>query len=172
MTREEAISIMNVIVHMLEPQYDTDRIEDAVDMAIKALEQNESAEEWYKLFVEKLEQEPKTGWIPVSERLPEDTQSVLLTIRRMSKLYNHEPFITVGHISWNQTTWWCAHDGDCVLNEIEVIAWMPLPKPYEPQESDHKCHTCKHYTSGEHDGSCGSYICKGYSNLEREDMKK
>ena len=30
---------MNVIVHMLEPQYDTDRIEDAVEMAIKALEQ-------------------------------------------------------------------------------------------------------------------------------------
>ena len=39
MTREEAISIMNVIVHMLEPQYDTDRIEDAVEKAIKALEQ-------------------------------------------------------------------------------------------------------------------------------------
>ena len=36
-TTEEAISIMNVIVHMLEPQYDTDRVEDAVDMAIKAL---------------------------------------------------------------------------------------------------------------------------------------
>ena len=39
MTREEAISIMNVIVHMLEPQYDTDRIEDAVEMAIEALKQ-------------------------------------------------------------------------------------------------------------------------------------
>jgi hypothetical protein len=39
---------------------------------------------------------------------------------------------------------------------------------FEPQESDHKCHTCKHYTSGEHDGSCGSYICKGYSNWESE----
>ena len=39
MTREDAISIMNVIVHMLEPQYDTDRIEDAVEIAIKALEQ-------------------------------------------------------------------------------------------------------------------------------------
>lgn len=39
MTTDEAISIMNVIVHMLEPQYDTDRIEDAVEMAIKALEQ-------------------------------------------------------------------------------------------------------------------------------------
>ena len=32
--------------------------EDALEMAIKALKQNESAEEWYKLFVEKLEQEP------------------------------------------------------------------------------------------------------------------
>ena len=39
MTREDAISILNVIVHMLESKYDTDRVEDAVDMAIKALEQ-------------------------------------------------------------------------------------------------------------------------------------
>ena len=39
MTREEAINIMNVIIHMLEPQYDNDRVEEAVDMAIKALEQ-------------------------------------------------------------------------------------------------------------------------------------
>ena len=37
MSREEAISIMNVIVHMLEPQYDTDRIEDALEMAIQSL---------------------------------------------------------------------------------------------------------------------------------------
>ena len=51
MTREETISIMNVIVHMLEPQYDTDRIEDAVETAIKALKQ-----------------EPKTGhWRPVTQ---------------------------------------------------------------------------------------------------------
>lgn len=39
-------------------------------------------------------------------------------------------------------------------------------------ESDHKCHTCKHYISGEHDGSCGSYICKGYSNWESEDKEQ
>ena len=38
----------------------------------------------------------------------------------------------------------------------------------DSQESDHKCHTCKHYTSGEHDGSCGSYICKNYSDWESE----
>lgn len=73
-------------------------------------------------------------WINVKDRLPENTQPVLMTIRRMSKLYNHEPFITVGYISWNQTTWWCAHDGDCVRNEIEVLAWMPLPEPYKESE--------------------------------------
>ena len=78
---------------------------------------------------------PKQRWIPVSERLPEDTQPVLLTIRRMSRLYNHEPFITVGHISWNQTTWWCAHDGDCARNEIEVLAWMPLPEPWKGENN-------------------------------------
>jgi hypothetical protein len=47
-------------------------------------------------------------------------------------------------------------------NEWELI---------ESKESDHKCHTCKHYTSGEHDGSCGSYICKGYSDWESEDKE-
>lgn len=41
MTREEAISIMNVIIHLIEPQYDTDRVEDAVNIAIKALEQED-----------------------------------------------------------------------------------------------------------------------------------
>ena len=40
---------------------------------------------------------------------------------------------------------------------------------FEPQEIGRKCHTCKHYTSGENDGSCGSYICKGYSNWESEE---
>jgi hypothetical protein len=44
-------------------------------------------------------------------------------------------------------------------------------KLIESKESDHTCHTCKHYTSGEHDGSCGSYICKGYSNWESEESE-
>lgn len=48
------------------------------------------------------------------------------------------------------------------IEDVEAV------KDLLPQESDHKCHTCKHYTSGEHDGSCGSYICKGYSNWESE----
>lgn len=42
--REEALAIMNVIIHMIEKQYDNDRVEKAVDTAIAALKA-ESCEE-------------------------------------------------------------------------------------------------------------------------------
>lgn len=67
MTREEAIRILDGLKPNTAIAYGNETayiIGQALTMAIKALEQNESAEEWYKLFVEKLEQEPKTGhWI-------------------------------------------------------------------------------------------------------------
>jgi hypothetical protein len=74
------------------------------------------------------------GWIPVKERLPKNCEYVLLTIRRMNKAFNHEPFVSVGYIGWSQTVWWCAHDGDCRLNQIDVLAWMPLPEPYREDD--------------------------------------
>lgn len=67
MTREEAINDLKDFIDTYltcHGEEDTiavslDNVDvEALDMAIKALEQNESAEEWYKLFVEKLEQEP------------------------------------------------------------------------------------------------------------------
>ena len=74
--------------------------------------------------------QPSPPWIPVSERLPEDMQYVLLTVRRLNNAYNPTPFISVGYIGWNQHHWWCAHDGDCEISKVEVLAWMPLPTPY------------------------------------------
>ena len=72
------------------------------------------------------------SWIPTSERLPEDMQFVLLTVRRLKNEYNPGPFIAVGYIGWNHQHWWCAHDGDCEISKVEVLAWMPLPTPYKP----------------------------------------
>jgi len=79
---------------------------------------------------------PELRWIPCSERLPEDSQFVLMTIRRMDEHYNHEPFISVGYITWNQSLWWCAHDGDCEPNNVRVDAWMPLPEPYTKRREE------------------------------------
>ena len=75
--------------------------------------------------------EPEQKWIPVTEALPKNAEFVLLTIRRLDKSYNQTPFISVGYISWNQSAWWCAHDGDCDSHNVEVLAWMPLPESYK-----------------------------------------
>lgn len=41
-----------------------------------------------------------------------------------------------------------------------------LESKWGAEEIEQKCPTCKHYTKGEYDGSCGSYICKEYSGWE------
>lgn len=98
-------------------------------------------------------QEPK--WIPVSERSPEtdnensiNNYNVLLWVKNKSHP-EREPQIYLGklrHIDgddgsgnfWGIETKPCDWTiwGWCYLNEPEVIAWMPLPKPYELQESE------------------------------------
>jgi hypothetical protein len=66
----------------------------------------------------------QTGeWIPVSERLPEIhnyTEKYLVTLER----------------GWVRTAMCTQCDGKHWWSYDDVIAWMPLPKAYEPQESE------------------------------------
>ena len=69
----------------------------------------------------------KSGkWIPVSERLPDKNIEVLATTEWGS--------ITIGEMLDSND--WFIHEGatNAVIDDIR--AWMPLPKPYEPQESE------------------------------------
>ena len=104
MKREEAIKMLKQLVNMLSDDFgDSELCEDALQMAITAL-QNQQV------------------WIPVSERLPEESLNSV--------------------IGWDTYRNRCCFvqylGGRFVLGDdidsVNVTAWMPLPEPYRESE--------------------------------------
>ena len=62
------------------------------------------------------------GWIPCSERLPEEDVEVLVCIKDCEGNYFYD--LTYFHIVWQTEI------GGMYSS---VIAWQPLPKPYNPK---------------------------------------
>ena len=95
-----------------------------------------------------------------------------MTVRRTDERHNHIPFITVGYISWNQTNWWCAHDGEC-KPYVEVLAWKPLPEPYKgerdmKEEIKNALHCLKVMAEEEVCEECALYGTTGTDHCERD----
>ena len=101
-------------------------------------------------IVDREYQEP-SKWIPVSEGLPEDLEPVNISwVNHNPESYytdiKDKPFTATGHYC-NGRWWWysvtCQDyleeygrcDVDAMDDDIEVIAWMPLPKPYKAERS-------------------------------------
>ena len=94
----------------------------------------------------------KTDWIPVSERVPEDTYPVNITwVNHAPVPYyatiKDKPFTATGCYCDGKWYWYSVTcqdyldeyrycDVDSMEEEIEVIAWMPLPEPYVPEIND------------------------------------
>lgn len=70
--------------------------------------------------------QPKQRWIPVTERLPEKSTDVL-TCNSVGtiEIYSLES-------SYDGMWYWESSEGECECLS-EVIAWMPLPEPYQPK---------------------------------------
>ena len=95
--------------------------------------------EWIELLAQ-------TRWIPVSERLPEwhwetydgekvwDGERVLACVKEADEYYD-----LVGVVRYGPDGWESEDEGFCsCLASIPVIAWMPLPKPYEEENEVQK----------------------------------
>ena len=155
MTREEAKKELSKMIFELGFEDNVDDKVYALNMAIKALSQEPCDDvvsrevfitryrKWMKIEYGKIPDDDtlairvikslpsvtqKSGkWIPVSERLPEDNKQVLIQYRTRYR-DDVNLFDVTSRADYN---YWQG-----IGREIDVIAWMPLPEPYEPQESE------------------------------------
>ena len=75
--------------------------------------------------------EYNNGWIPVSERLPNEAYGCLVTVMdfepsTQTEFENILPYF----VGYDGETW---NDADGEEIPFEVIAWYPLPAPYQPK---------------------------------------
>lgn len=100
----------------------------AIDRLVKHLEWGWSTEtvEAIKMGIHALKE---NKWIPCSERMPEEAYGCLVTVMDC-EAYSMEDFENIypEFVGWDGETW---NDGDGEEIPFEVIAWMPLPKPYK-----------------------------------------
>lgn len=70
------------------------------------------------------------GWIPCSVRLPERTKPIqteeyTVTMRKITRVGKCSPFSSHASFDYESGKW--------LVKGFEVIAWQPLPAPYQPK---------------------------------------
>ena len=89
-------------------------------------------------------------WIPVSERLPDEHDSIFARLYGTDKwndafwrTKSKEVLVTIEYEDGTRTVksshttdgkWWI--EKKTTLSKFKVIAWMPMPKPYKEQDND------------------------------------
>lgn len=82
-------------------------------------------------IVKKESEQYNNGWIPCSERLPDEAFGCLVTVMdcepsTQTEFENILPYF----VGYDGETW---NDADGEEIPFEVVAWQPLPEPYQPK---------------------------------------
>ena len=117
--QKELFQDLNVIEVLSHIDFDS-TTQNSLENFLKAIT-NEAIE-----IVKKEAEQYNNGWIPCSEKLPDVRQDVLVTVKYTGFMGMHGYWIKTGHME-AENDWW----GDCAGGE--VIAWQPLPQPYQPK---------------------------------------
>lgn len=135
--------------------------------------------------LQQLAEEYKGGWIPCSEKLPENKQKVLIwygnghcyrmSVATFKKGKTKEELQAMERLcigfadQWGNNLKPYAWDGDGMMQweGQEVIAWQPLPPDYQPKgEYMTDCIKCKHnYKPSNCEPKC-NMMCDGESDFE------
>lgn len=106
---KEIITWLAITINKEEMYERKERRKRAIEAALIALEQ--------------------TKWIPVSERLPKDTGWYLITFKTANG-------VAVCELSYRKPeNYWTDKDiSKKVLDNNDILAWMPLPEPYKEKQ--------------------------------------
>lgn len=73
-------------------------------------------------YIEAMEKQPKTDWIPCEERLPDKRGNYLVCSKGVTWVAN-----------WFLNTWW-GIEKRCRFSDVE--AWQPLPQAYKKEGAE------------------------------------
>ena len=96
------------------------------------------------LAIKALDQEKKTGrWIPCSKRLPEKNGRYIVTrgLKDCGSLWNRVYIANYSDLMGlcKEKIWWSGNVGKSDFERHDdVLAWMPLPEPYKEESEDNK----------------------------------
>ena len=78
-------------------------------------------------IVQEVAEEYNGGWIPCSERLPEDDSICIVTV----EYPNNETMVDYGWFDRNGVCWFV---GMHEFRTSNVLAWQPLPEPFKERD--------------------------------------